>query len=272
MNCTDANNETPLFYAVKKSSLQNISILKDHGADFNYANSSKGNKTPLFYARNYKTTWLLLKYGADETKCANIEKYCKSKSMIRTHNDVLTVKTQTALEFLVENNDEAAKAILDAHMDWVNEENLILDFNVFKRENVIHQAHEMEPFIVATRKSPFASVNMEESKDLPLLLHPVLQAFLNLKWRTVRMAITFWFVFQFLCILAFTIGPIQYAYYSQCIIRQERNYTNATNGKDLCFENKEYIHLNSGFMETYSEKKYKDLEALPKLPRYSLQY
>ena len=266
MNCTDANNETPLFYAVKKSSLQNISILKDHGADFNYANSSKGNKTPLFSARNYKTTWLLLKYGADETKCANIEKSCKSKSMIRTPNDVKPVKTQTALEFLMENNDEAAKAILDTHMDWVNEEKLILDFKVFKRENVIHQAHEMETFVVATRKAPFASVNMEESKDLPLLLHPVLQAFLNLKWRTVRMAIFFWFVFQFLCILAFTIGPMQYAYYSQCAIRQERNDANDT---DLCFENKKYIHLNSGFMKIYSEKPFKDLETLPKLPRYS---
>ena len=62
MDCEDYKLRTPLFYATKVGSFSNILLLvKEYGAHVNH--SEKSGKTPLFKARTYETTKLLLKCG-----------------------------------------------------------------------------------------------------------------------------------------------------------------------------------------------------------------
>ena len=58
----DYKGRTPLFYATKVGSFSNILLLvKEYGAHVNHTDES--GKTPIFKARSYETTKLLLKYG-----------------------------------------------------------------------------------------------------------------------------------------------------------------------------------------------------------------
>ena len=58
----DDKGRTPLYFATKVGSLSNIHLLaKEYGAHVNHTDES--GKTPIFKARSYETTKLLLKYG-----------------------------------------------------------------------------------------------------------------------------------------------------------------------------------------------------------------
>ena len=72
-NCIDVRGFTPLFWAVRSSSMKNIIELIDHGADVNHiavddflpVEGHVFQKTPLFRARTYDIIRLLLLLGAD---------------------------------------------------------------------------------------------------------------------------------------------------------------------------------------------------------------
>ena len=61
VDCEDNKCRTPLFYATKSGTKSSIVLLKENGAEINHTDM-KG-KTPIFKARNYNTTNLLLYYG-----------------------------------------------------------------------------------------------------------------------------------------------------------------------------------------------------------------
>ena len=58
----DYKGRTPLFYATKVGSFSNILLLvKEYGAHVNHI--EKSGKSPIYKAKTYDTTKLLLKYG-----------------------------------------------------------------------------------------------------------------------------------------------------------------------------------------------------------------
>ena len=61
MDCVDHKGRTPLFYATKAGSISDILLLKEYGAQINHTDNS--GKTPMFKARTYEVTKLLLKCG-----------------------------------------------------------------------------------------------------------------------------------------------------------------------------------------------------------------
>ena len=61
VDCEDYKCRTPLFYATKSGTKSSMVLLKENGAEINHTDV-KG-KTPIFKARTYNTTKLLLNYG-----------------------------------------------------------------------------------------------------------------------------------------------------------------------------------------------------------------
>ena len=194
----DNRNEkgyTPLFSASKFGSLSNIIALCDHGADVNHESlqnvmiqlpkqtlviNSGTNKTPLFKARTYDTVKLLLRYGADPFK-----KTCKDMSVI---------------EHLMQFGEECPRAILDDCMlmnqtVYPNDERLIMNLEVFDSDN--HGPSE-------TKLLKEANKMLVNNNESTLFLHPLLQIFLFLKFKTVSKY--FWLkVFFHICVVIGTL-------------------------------------------------------------------
>ena len=61
-NCTDFKGLTPIHLAAKIGASIDIAELKEKG-HANVNAQDKSGKTPLFYAKDYKTVIQLLKYG-----------------------------------------------------------------------------------------------------------------------------------------------------------------------------------------------------------------
>ena len=93
--------------------------LIEHGADVNYVSEAeKRTQTPLFRARNYQAVKLLLQKGADPNLYSTVGSDRKIK----------------AVEHLLENNQDAARAIFDENLNVDDEGNLIMDFEIFENE------------------------------------------------------------------------------------------------------------------------------------------
>ena len=105
-----------MHYAAKAGAYIDIAELKEKGnADVN-AQDDKG-KTPLFNARDYKTVLQLLKYGADPRKIANTT---------ASGTDI------SALEYLMQKNEESSEAILDRCLTLEKNSDLVMNFEIFK--------------------------------------------------------------------------------------------------------------------------------------------
>ena len=91
------NGETPLFLATLVGSKSNIIALIDKGANVNYE-TFDSSITPLFKARTYDVSKLLLQNGADISKMAKVGPKNENMSVI---------------EYVMKYNTDCAKAILD---------------------------------------------------------------------------------------------------------------------------------------------------------------
>ena len=102
-------------------------------------------------------------------------------------------------------NVDCVKAILDNQLCNDPEHNLVLNFHVFKGDD----KNEMSLFETAR--------NNERSS---LLLHPLMQIFLNLKYKTVWMTFLVQIIFQLFLVVVFTIVGIEYVEFTSCKILQ----------------------------------------------------
>ena len=192
MDCEDPYLCTPIFYASKAGILENIILLKKFGAHVNHKDEE--DRTALFRARTYETVMLLLKYGADPTISAS--RYSKDDEVIPV----------TAIEHAIDFNVDSVNAILDNCLMKDPDENLVMDFGVFK-------SHQGESSILES----VSQLHYDKNDDKPpLLLHPLLQIFLNLKFKRVLVMLLLQIMFQVMQLLPFTAMAVHYVQMTTC--------------------------------------------------------
>ena len=151
----DNKGYTPLFYASSKGSLSNLLELLDFGhADVNHISSDKNQNTAVSKAYSHEIIRILLKYGAEPT-------WFDFEKILQSHTEIST------------------RAILSRSLFTINNEDsdlLVLDFSHFDSEE------EGEKCDLALHQK----VTKQKKDKKHLLLHPVLQSFLELKWSQIR--------------------------------------------------------------------------------------
>ena len=167
MEVKDDNGFTPLFHAAKHGSVTNLLELFETGkAEPNHiAKDEKGiQKNALCVAKCTETVKILINFGI---KTSNILQ--PEKSM---NTNTIADVTKLA-EFFKNNSEESSKIILNECLEEIKEDLVVFNFEAF--EDVSMKSNEME-----------LHENVQKSKKSGLLLHPIMQAFLYLKWKQLK--------------------------------------------------------------------------------------
>ena len=178
----DEQNYSPLFYAAAEGSIANLSLMLDlDGNDGKLIDTcEEGGKHVLFKARTYETVMLLSKYRADNGKSRG--------------ND-------TALKYLTKKaNQEAPLALLDQQLDEEGEEIYTLNLDIVK--------DNLDPF-------DLHNCFIENERD-DLILHPLMETYLEVKWRQVRTLLFIEFLFRLLFVLGLTYVTKRYMALTTC--------------------------------------------------------
>ena len=200
-----------MFSAVKSANLSVMIELIEHGADVNYiSKAEKRTQTPLFRARNYQAVKLLLQKGADP-------------NMYSTTGQNRKIK---AVDHLLDNNQDAARAIFDESLNIDDERNLIMDFEIFENECSDKTDGEMSILVNVEKKSSL-DIDDEKTKKF-LILHPLVQIFLDLKFKTILWQFRLLFFFQIVLVITLTLIGVQYLQFTSCETVTE-NGTDFTN-------------------------------------------
>ena len=227
VHCKDEAGYTPLFNAAKSGSLSNIIELVKNGANVNQIAEPNDKyfkkNTPLFFAKSYDAVKLLLRYGASEIETAIISENGKDKELM-------------PIDYFVESNSVSnAKAILDNSITTQKEDNiLVMDLRMFdkrhKGNNVENIRNEMLVFYEAKEKG----LNS-------LLLHPLMQIYLSLKFRRLNRFFEFQAILQCLIIFYFTSTAIRYVQVTSCETTNNSDCFDNGLGHTFCLINGTYI-------------------------------
>ena len=187
----DERNYSPLYYAAAEGSIANLSLLLDlDGQDGKVIEACvKGGKNVLFKGRTYETVMLLSRYGADK----------KHRS---DNND-------TALKYLTKKaNQEAPLALLDQELDEEGEEIYTLKFDIFKDNETKPEDNQAKPF-------DLHNCFIENERN-DLILHPLMETYLQVKWRQVRKVFIFEFLLRLLFVISLTYMAWRYMALTTC--------------------------------------------------------
>ena len=150
----DQSEYTPLFYAAAEGSIANLQLLLEKGSGDGRHVELKG-KNVLYKARSYETVMLLCKYGADP----------KTKRG----------RDETALKYLVKkNNLESPAAFLDNQLAEIGDDMITMDFDILLEGDKNNKSH-------LNYHTHFRSHGRND-----LILHPLMEVFLQVKWRQVQ--------------------------------------------------------------------------------------
>ena len=217
---------TPLFYACKVGSLENIYELCYHGANVNFI-STKTEETPIFKAKSQDVVMVLLKLGAEPYHVPSSRKVQNGKmdEKPRTSKEKESMHSVSLIEHFVETNSNCAKAILNNCLSKEKNDNLILDFEVFKSDKDITEVSLVSRAIEKGRQD--------------LILHPIMEIFLYVRYDSIRYQFYTQLVFQLLCVLCFTHLGVDYVNLQRCekLSFTMLNYTNCfktTNDFMMC--------------------------------------
>ena len=212
----DQKGYTPLFYAASNCCLEILIELLDKG-HANVKHVATDDKiTALSKAHNYEAVMILTKYGAE------------------------TNRNQDDMKRLMErHNVSSPKAILSQCISEVNEELLVLDLGHFKKENTTDDCNEMNFHEMA-----------EEHGKSKLLLHPIFQVFLDLKWNQVKKFYWFNLLLDIVFVILLTCSAYHFLnliYCQPCDEIMDRSWpmeinTNETSGTINCFSPFEFCY------------------------------
>ena len=206
----DNKGHTPLFYAAKENSLENVlDLLEMGGADPNH--KARNGKTPLFKAHSYECALLLLQNKAQ----AYEGRHLRFRKTVKNAN-----RPDTPFSYLVRHHAGAAEAILDEALESVNDDLFIYDLEQFK--NVSELENEMD-----------FHFTLKENGKSELLLHPIMEIFLHMKWNLMNTSMTFHFLFNILFVVLLTFLGQYYLNLTTCIEQPVKVFIN--DGSDNFF-------------------------------------
>lgn len=141
---------------------------KSNPTNENGAKATEGPQTTaLCLAKTTEAVQMLLNFGA---KTSNVLKTAK------TSNDLKTVDNKTNIdEFLENHSEETSNIILNECLEEINEDLVVFNFEPFEDVKEDSNRNEMD-----LHKS------VKKNNKSTLLLHPIMQAFLHLKWKQVK--------------------------------------------------------------------------------------
>ena len=200
---------------MKYGSLSVVIQLIENGANVNQVSEIEPPKTPLFRARSYEIVKYLTQKGANPI-------YWKKESGEKIN----------AIAYLMDHNPEAARAIFDNCLGIANDSNLLIDFSLFDSNGDYESKDEMILLERAEKQSRLPYIEDQNLKKL-IVLHPLLQIFLNLKFRTIRLQFWLLLAFQILFVITPTTIGVIYVQFTACEVTDVDNST-----KDLCFTNR----------------------------------
>ena len=240
-----------MFWASRIGSLSNIIELIDHGADVNHVAKNDNydkeghvfHKTPLFRARTYDTVKLLLTIGADPNVTAETRK----------HGRIYSV---TAIEHLMQYDPECTRAILDECLSK-KENDLVMNFYVFGKHDNNNETQQEEETTdtIGDRNSKDDDEEEEvnDEDDSPpmdhemsvfkcakkydrtsILLHPLMQIFLYLKYDNVNSLVYLRRIYQIIFLVTLTFIAVRYAELTHCKILVKGPLNKITD--ETCFE------------------------------------
>ena len=184
LSLEDDRKYTPLFYAAAEGSIANLSLMLElDGSDCKLIERTEAKgKNVLFKARTYETVMLLSKYGAD-------------KMHKKDHTN------ETPLKYLTrKGNQEAPLALLDQQIDDEGEEMYTVNFDIMDEKD--------EPF-------DLHNCVIENERD-DLVLHPLMETYLQVKWRQVRKLLILEFLLRLLFVLSLTYMTKRYTALTSC--------------------------------------------------------
>ena len=216
--------------------------LIDHGANVNHVAKNADNlphpnvegdlideKTPLFKARSYETVKLLLDNGAKPNKLAFIQPHIQPFNTTFTSKRPSSNIKISAVEHLMKYNPDCAKAILDSCILMQEDGDLIIDLSIFqKKENGNDHLDDEVSLLIAAEKQSSMSFDGDQERS-PILLHPLLQIFLSLKFKSVGLMFLFELIFYIILVMLLTKIGIEYVELTSCEMIENQ---------DDCFTNK----------------------------------
>ena len=200
----DEKGYTPLFHAVKYGSLPVVIALVENGANVNHISEGK-QKTPLFRARSYEIVKFLIQKNA--------------APILKDHEN----HRINAIKFLMEHNPDAARAVFDSYLDIDQQSNLIMDFSLFycKNEGSYPEdkgtitKRQMSLLDKAKSRSKISSIE-DVSYNKMIILHPLLQIYLNFKFRTISFLFWIMLLLQAIIVATLTIIGIVFVQFNTC--------------------------------------------------------
>ena len=113
-------------------------------------------------AKTTEAVQILLNFGA------------KTSNVLKANDNKTNIDDKTNIdEFLDNHSEETSKIILNECLEEINEDLIVFNFEPF--EDMKKESHEMD-----LHKS------VKKNNRSQLLLHPIMQAFLHLKWKQVK--------------------------------------------------------------------------------------
>ena len=180
----DNKGFTPLFHASKHGSLPNLLELLERGNartnHYEFENQSNGiattedysQRTALCVAKTTESVQMLLNFGAT------------TASVLKTAENKTTID-----EFLEKHSEATSNIILNECLEEINEDLIVFNFEPFEDTKI--ESNEMD-----LHKS------LHKNGKTSLLLHPIMKAFLDLKWQQVKRLYFFFMCFEIAFVLA----------------------------------------------------------------------
>ena len=180
----DESEYTPLFYAAAEGSIANLQLLLEKGSG-DGRHVERKLKNVLYKARSYETVLLLCKYGADPRKLRNGD--------------------ETALKYLVKkNNLESPAAFLDNQLAEIGDDMITMDFDILLEGDEKSKNH-------LDYHTHFRSHGRND-----LILHPLMEVFLQLKWRQVQWLSLFEFIMRLAFVICLSVMAWRYMALTTC--------------------------------------------------------
>ena len=207
--------------------------LIDHGAKINHDamirhQNADGDyvsrKTPLFKARTYDTVKLLMENGAKPN-----HRFWQGEENSQELSEI------TAIEHVMKYNADCAKAILDTCIEMQEDGDLIIDLSIFKEEKEKNdpkpedEDDEMSLLSAAAEHSSMSDIG--DPERYPILLHPLLQMFLSMKFKSIRFMFLSQLIFHVILVTLLTTIAINYVELTSCQIKEN---------EENCFKNDKY--------------------------------